>query len=263
VKKHRTLFDAIKESLAASMRPAEGWAAPATILWTDAEAQWLSLLPALRAVFPWIYTLGSYNPQTRTGPAIWLKCVVDRALPDGLPPGEIPVLYLPHVRRQDLRAAADCPAHLQPLVELQYRGRVWHQSNGHDWTVRAFLVSNDGLGLDIAADRQTEEAMLRALPLLAEVDLRALEGRRLDADDFDKLAVADPVRDVLLWLNHPEKFEAGAKGARWGSFRSVCRSEFALDPEQNPPLGNRGAFGMRRAAPGPGVEPFCGGSPTL
>ncbi len=49
------------------------------------------------------------------------------------------------------------------------------------------MISNDGLGLDISADRRTEEAMLRALPLLSEVDTRALEGRRLDADDFDKL----------------------------------------------------------------------------
>ena len=55
-----------------------------------------------------------------------------------LRPAKFPVLYLPHVRRQELRAAGDCPPHLQPLIELQYRGRVWHQSNGHDWSVRAF-----------------------------------------------------------------------------------------------------------------------------
>ena len=60
---------------------------------------------------------------------------------------------------------------------------------------------------DIAADRRTEEAMLRALPLLAEVDVRTLQGRRLDADDFDKLSVDDPVRDLLLWLNNPDTFE--------------------------------------------------------
>jgi len=198
-----SLTGALLGALRAAMLAPEGHIPPAAILWTDAEAQWLPLLPTFRAVFPWVYTFGKYNPEAKTGPAIWLKCIVDRTLNEAPPQGETPVLYLPRVRRQDLRAAGDCPAHLQPLVELQYRGRVWHQSNGHDWTVRAFLVSSDGLGLDIAADRQTEEAMLRALPLLAEVDVRALEGRRLDADDFDKLAVADPVRDVLLWLNHP------------------------------------------------------------
>ena len=215
-------------------------------------------LPALRAVFPWVYTLGRYDPATHTGPAIWLKCIVDRTLPEAPPPGETPVLYLPHVRRQDLRAAGDCPANLQPLVELQFRGRVWHQSNGHDWTVRAFLVSNDGLGLDVAADRRTEEAMLRALPLLTEVDIRALQGRRLDADDFDKLSVDDPVRDLLLWLNNPETFEAAAKGGRWESFRSLCRNEFGLDPEQTSPSEIGWPLGLRRTPLGPGVEPLRG-----
>lgn len=230
-----TLLEAIRESFSVAVRPAEGWSTPSAILWTDADGQWLPLLPALRAVFPWVYMLGRYEPVKRTGPAIWLKCVVDRTLPEAPPPGEIPVLYLPQVRRQDLRAAGDCPQQLQPLVELQYRGRVWHQSNGHDWTVRAFLVASDGLDLDIAADRRTEEAMLRALPLLAEVDVRTLQGRRLDADDFDKLSVDDPVRDLLLWLNNPDTFEAAAKGGHWQSFRSLCRNEFNLDPEQTPP----------------------------
>jgi hypothetical protein len=213
----------------------DGIATPAAILWTDADGQWLPLISALRAVFPWIYALGRYEPATRTGPAIWLRCIVDRTVPEAPPSGEIPVLYLPHVRRQELRAAGDCPPHLQPLIELQYRGRVWHQSNGHDWSVRAFLVSNDALGLDIAGDRRTEEAMLRALPLLTEVDAKSLQGRRLDEDDFDKLSVDDPVRDLLLWLTSPETFEAAAKGGRWESFRSLSRNEFGLDPEQTAP----------------------------
>lgn len=229
------LVHAIKASLEAAMLASEGYAPPVAILWTDAEAQWLPLLPALRAVFPWVYALGKYNPETKTGPAIWLKCIVDRTLPEAPPPEQTPILYLPHVSRQQLRAAGDCPRRLQPLVELQYRGRVWHQSNGHDWTVRAFLVSDDGLGLDVAADRRTEEAMLRALPLLAEIDLSSLRGRRLDADDFDKLSVEDPVRDLLLWLNQPETFEAAARGARWESFCSVVKREFGLDPEKTSP----------------------------
>ncbi len=229
------LIERLMASFRVAMLAPEGQVPPAAILWTDAEAQWLPLLPALRAVFPWVYIFGKYNPETKTGPSIWLKCIVDRTLPEAPPPGETPVLYLPHVRQQELRAAGDCPPYLQPLVELQYRGRVWRQSNGHDWTVRAFLVSDDGLGLDIAADRRTEEAMLRALPLLTEIDLTPLKGRRLDADDFDKLSVQDPVRDLLLWLNHPETFEAGARGARWESFRSVVKSEFGLDPEKTSP----------------------------
>lgn len=229
------LLDRLVDSFRASMLAPDGIVPPVAILWMDADGQWLSLMPALRAVFPQVYAFGRYDTATRTGPAIWLKCIVDRTVPEAPATGEIPVLYLPHVKRQELRAAGDCPAHLQPLVELQYRGRVWHQSNGHDWTVRAFLVSSDGLDLDVAADNRTDEAMLRALPLLAGVDLSVLRGRRVDAGDFDKLAIDDPVRDLLLWLNNPETFEAGAKGGRWESFRSLCRNEFGLDPDQISP----------------------------
>ena len=64
----------------------------------------------------------------------------------------MPVLYLPCVGRQTLRAADDCDAMLQPLVELQYRGAIWHQRNGRDWTVEAFLTSDDALGLDVARE---------------------------------------------------------------------------------------------------------------
>ena len=226
----RTLLDALKDSLAASSRSSEGMASPVAVLWTDAGGQWASLLPTLRAALPYFYTFGKYDPETRTGPSIWLKCIVDRSLPEAPPSDQIPILYLSRVSRQDLRAAGDCPPQLQPLVELQFRGRVWHQPSGQDWTVMAFLVSEDGLGLEIAGDRRTEEAFLRALPMLAESDTRALKGRRLDADDFDKLSVQDPVRDLLLWLNNPEAFEASAKGGRWEAFRGLCQSEFGIDP---------------------------------
>ncbi|MEB2363919.1 MAG: BREX-1 system phosphatase PglZ type B [Bryobacterales bacterium] len=229
-----TIIERLIKSLRSAMLAPDGSVPPAAVLWTDAEAQWLPVVHSLRAALPTLYALGRYEPNTRTGPSIWLKCIVDRTLPEAPPPGEVPVLYLPRTSRQELRAAGDCPPALQPLVELQFRGRVWHQSNGHDWTVRAFLVSDEGLGLDVAADRRTEEAFLRVLPILAETDARPLKGRRLDADDFDKLSVQDPVRDLLLWLNNPEAFEAAAKGGRWESFRGLCQSEFGLDPDRTP-----------------------------
>src|SRR4051812_1475984 len=103
-----------------------------------------------------------------------MRCIVDGALelgvqnaecgmsassPQPSPPGErgnkrgIPVLYLPGVSRQLLRSPEECPDELKPLVELQYRGVVWTQLNGKDWTVEAFLVSEDGgLGLEVRRD---------------------------------------------------------------------------------------------------------------
>jgi hypothetical protein len=232
----RTLLDALCESFAKALRSPEGTAEPVALLWTDGDSQWSELIPKLRIALPQLYTLGPYDPATRRGPTIWLRCIVDRSLPSlGPPEGTTPVLYLPGVSRQELRTPADCRRAWQPLIELQYRGRVWHQTNGRDWSVEAFLVSKEGLGLDVAQDSRTREAMLRALPLLAETPIDSLRGRRLEADDFDRLAISDPIRDLLRWMSNPELFQKGLDARRWEAFRSTCRRDFNLDPDEAGP----------------------------
>lgn len=232
----RTLLEGLQRSLAGALRSPEGVSDPAALLWTDVEGQWRPLLPALRAVLPYLYNLGDYDPNSHSGPAIWLKCVVERALPDIAPPaGVVPILYLPGVSRQDLRAGGDCPPAVQPLIELQYRGALWHQRNGRDWTVEAFLTSEDGVGLDISLDNRTREAMVRALGVLASEPLAGLRGRRLDAEDFDRLSVGDPVRDLLGWMSEPEAFRRRCDPARWDAFRNICEREFAFDPDKDGP----------------------------
>ena len=232
-----TLIDAMKVSFAAALRAPDGVGAPVVLLWTDADAQWKPLLPALQKILPQLYLLGAYAPDEHRGPVIWLKCIVERTLPDVAPKdGVVPILYLPKVGHQDLRAAGDCNPLLQPLIELQYRGGVWHQRNGRDWTVEAFLTSDDALALDIARDSRTRDAMLRALPLLATEPLRSLRGNHLEADDFDRLLVGDPVRDLLRWLSEPEPFQAQADQGRWQTFRDICARDFSFDPETDGPL---------------------------
>ena len=229
-----TLLDAICDSMASSLRMPDGFASPAALLWTDTNGQWKPLLPALQKVLPQLYRLGSYVPEERQGPVIWLKCIVDRALSEAPQDRSVvPILYLPNVSRQDLRAGGDCDPMLQPLVELQYRGEVWHQRNGRDWTVEAFLVSEDGLDLDVARDSQTREAMLRALTLLAEEPIAGLKGKRLEAEDFERLAIGDPTRDVLTWMSDPDAFEGRADNDRWKTFCNVCRRQFSLDPDED------------------------------
>src|SRR5207247_1233478 len=120
------------------------------------------------------------------------------------PADAVPVIYMPGVSRQTLRAVEECPDALKPLVELQYRGTVWTQRNGKDWTVRAFLVSDDGgLGLDVAEDRLTLQALQGALSQLAVTAAARLRGKRLEADAFDRLMIGDTPRDLLLWLGDP------------------------------------------------------------
>ncbi len=241
------LVDALLASFNEALRAANGVAPPVALLWTDADSQWQELVGVLRGVIPQLYSLGPYNPAARTGPAIWLRCVVDRAIPEVAPPeGTTPILYLGGVSRQVLLSAADCPSLLQPLIELQYRGRVWHQKNGRDWSVEAFFTSEQGLGLNIALDGLTRQAMLRALPLLAEMPLEGLRGKRLEAEDFDRLTVPDSIRELLRWMSAPDVFRRQANGTRWEAFRSICRSEFGFDPEND---GAEGAAALL-AVPG-------------
>jgi hypothetical protein len=125
-------------------------AAPACILWPDGDRQWEPVVPRLQSEMPELLQLGDYAPEKRTGPAIWLRCaiagLVDGNLTDPTDPTDPlpPVIYLPGVSRQDLRAVESCPDRLKPLAELQYRGVIWSQANAKDWTILAFLKSNQG-----------------------------------------------------------------------------------------------------------------------
>ena len=197
---------------------------PCAVLWTDHDAQWRPLVPQLRRLLPQLLTLGDYEPEHRIGPAIWLRSAVERALLDvGLPEGATSIVYLPGVSRQALRAVQECPDRLKPLVELQYRGVCWTQKNGKDWTVEAFLVSEEGgLGLDVAHDASTRSAMLGALAELTTTSVHRLRGKHLEAEDFDKLFSDDPVKDLLRWLSDPRGREIRME--RW----PVVRVQVAL-----------------------------------
>ena len=209
---------------------------PAAILWTDARGEWRGLLPAARLHIPELLVLGDYRPDDRTGPAIWLRCVVDRMidLPD-VPDGRPPIIYLPGVERGRMRAGEDCPETLRPLVELMYRGVLWHHPNGRDWSVRAFLTLRaDGVpagpGLDIAADPETGAALLRAICEVAQTPIEVLRGRRLDANDFNRIVGVDAVRDILRWMGNPEPIRDQMDEARWEAFRDEARRELGFDP---------------------------------
>ena len=191
---------------------------PECILWPDKEHQWEAVIPTLQEAIPELYILGDYNTDNRTGPAIWLRCILARSIDESLPPkGTIPILYLPGVGRSDLRAVEECPGHLKPLAELQYRGSVWSQTNGKDWTILAYLKSvQGGLGLDVSQDTETKHAMILSLSYLLEEDYDLLTGKRLDNDYFNTLLMGgDPVRDLLTWLDQDDQFRSSKDENEW------------------------------------------------
>ena len=228
-----TLLEAVQASLLAASRHAPGEVAPAAILWPDADGQWMPLVEQLSAVMPQLLILGTFDPERRTGPAIWMRCVIERALAEvSLPDRAVPVVYMPRVSRQALRAVEECPETLRPLVELQYRGAVWCQHNGKDWTVEAFLVSEDsGLALDVAKDNSTRRSLMGALAHLATTPLSRLRGKRLEAEDFDKLMVEDTPRNLLEWMSDPKAIRERWDDSHWSAFRSRCKAQYSFDPE--------------------------------
>lgn len=175
---------------------------------------------------------GDYCPDVREGPSIWLKCAVSGLIPE-IPLEGIPVIYLPGIRRSDLRAIESCPRDLQPLAELQYRGAFWSQANAKDWTLGAFLASkNGGLGLDVAQDKATQEALLQALQagVLLDRGVDELKGRTINADWLLSLLAPNPTRDLLLWMNAPELARRQWGDVLWDVFSKRCKLDFGFDP---------------------------------
>jgi len=223
----RVLDHLLKTVRDAAVFNSEAQVAKACILWPDRDRQWETVMPSLQAELPELMILGDYAPDKRIGPAIWLRCVLSgRSENVSLPLDRTPIFYLPGVSRQDLRAVENCPEHLKPLAELQYRGTIWNQTNAKDWTILAFLRSaQGGLGLDIAQDNETKQAMQLALSHLLDEEVAQFKGKRLDAEVFKNLLVGDPRRQILEWIDNVEKYRSHSNENEWLAFVEICRSE--------------------------------------
>jgi len=118
-----------------------------------------------------------------------------------------------------------------PSSTSRFRGALWLQHNGSDWGARTFLTSPRALGLDIAGDHATHEALVRALSELADTPVSQLQGRHLEADDFDRMLSSDVIRDLLRWMEDPEGTRHRLGDDGWGAFRNQCQDLLQFDPE--------------------------------
>lgn len=100
------------------------------------------------------------------------------------------------------------------------------------------------MGLDIAKDTATGEALLRAIGEVGRTSLDDLRGRHLDANDFNRLTGVNIVRDTLCWLGNPEAIREQMDDRRWDAFRDEARRELRFDPDVE--AGRRLAEGWGR-----------------
>ena len=117
---------------------------------------------------------------------------------------------------------------------------MWLHPNGKnskEWTPHAFLISrHGGLGLDVAKDQATIEALAGALPTLMAESVSQLQGRRLDSEFFNALVAPDATGLLLRWLSNPETFKQGRSDAEWKAFCQQCKVDFRFDPVKEGPL---------------------------
>jgi hypothetical protein len=229
----RIFIDALADALDGVRRATAGGglSVPAALIWPDEARDWEPLAQALSARLP-VLTLGEFDGAARRGPAYWLRCVVDGSiLVHGLGDGP-PIVYMPGYGRGQLRAVEDTPAEIQPLAELQYRGAVFSQVNGKDWTIPAFLQANanGGLGIDVAADNATRTAIRQARVQLASVPVDRLRAAApLKAAFFNELLAPDMSRLILEWLDDPAAFTAARTEGEWAAFRDRFLQVYRLD----------------------------------
>ena len=226
------LVDALKE---AGMHDPNAEAPPEAILWCDPKREWSAVVRLLRPRLPELLTLGDYDPSTRTGPAVWLRAAIARALTDlELQENQLPIVHMPGVRRDTLRAAEDCPEDLVLLAWLAVTGCFFAHINGKEWTLRSFLAGERGpLKLDVADDAATRAALLTAALKLFTTPIEDLQGRRLDADGLQRLLVPDLPADMLDWL--AGSFDPQAEPERFAAFADQAREKLKFDPAKGTP----------------------------
>ncbi len=206
---------------------------PEVILWPDPENQWTEVIGILQEKLPYLLVYGSYDPSKRQGPAIWLKCMIARTLPDATWSEEdIPVIYLPGVAKSDLRNLENAVFNFQPLLEYQYTGTMFLQENGREWSILAFVENTtSGLGVKVAKDNQTREALKKALPSIFQ-DREVLANKSIiDADYLNQQLFPHILPSILEWMCKGDAFLQSLNNGEKSAFYNLCRSYFEFEPD--------------------------------
>jgi hypothetical protein len=225
-----TVLDHITQALrAAAHYNRSDMSPPRVVLWPDADGLWAKVIPALQQALPELLVLHPAEVTAAGGPSTYLRYLITKA---GNP---MPIVYLPGVARTSFRSAAGFPGAARHLYALQFQGQFWAQASGKDWTPLAFLTNTaDGLGLDVARDAATQEALAGQLPHLLSTSVEQLQGQRITAEFLHGLVADDPVRMVLQWMNSDGRLqETWSRTSQWLAFTGLAKKQFKLDPAKD------------------------------
>lgn len=200
-------------------------ARPTVVLWTDGERLWEKVAPLVAQARPGFFRFDPSEMGIFNGPDTWIRYQLGRW--EG---PEIPIVYLPGISRHQFRGAAGFPETAKHLFALQFQGEFCSQINGKDWTPVAFLGSGaGGVGLDLAKDRATQQAVQEQLAAVLQSSVESLQNRRLEASDFHDLAATDPVGMVLQWMGDPVGAKASWPAEKTSALHAIGKKEFGVD----------------------------------
>ncbi len=206
---------------------------PEVILWPDPENQWVEVMDTLQQAIPQLLVYGSYLPEKKQGPAIWLKCMVAKALPEAnWNEGAIPIIYLPGVSKSDLRNVENAIFNFQPLLEYQYTGTLFIHENGREWSILAFVENPiNGLGIKVAKDNATRDALRKALPTIFQ-DREVLANKSIiDADYLNHQLFPNLIPSILKWMCKGDSFFEKMEVGKRAVFSSLCKSQYDFEPD--------------------------------
>ena len=229
----------VLEHIITSLRAAAAYnqhdsAPPSVILWTDSQRLWEPVAGRIGECLERFYILNPEEAGQITGPSTWIRY---RLTADAHKEG-IPVIYLPGISRQAFRSPAGFPEGARHLYALQFLGQFWTQLNAKDWTPAALLSSAEGgLGLDLAKDNSTTYALATQLASVLDSPVASLQGKRLEAADFNAMAAHDPAGMLLRWLCDPAKAWQEWPAEKRTAFQQICQEQYSFSPSADGRLG--------------------------
>lgn len=229
-----SIFDKITAALKqAENHNSQVMVKPEVILWPDPENQWREVIGELQEELPQLLIYGPYAPDKKQGPAIWLKCMIAKALPEADWKDEtIPIIYLPGVSKSDLRNIENAVFNFQPLLEYQYTGTLFTQENGREWSILAFVENPvNGLGIKVAKDNATRDALKKTLPSIFK-DREVLANKTIiDADYLNNQLFPDIIPTILKWMCKGDAFLNSIGKGKQDVFLSLCQSQYDFEPD--------------------------------